>query len=61
MHFFDFLKIYWDNEENYLSLHPLYDTVVIAQLVRATDCGSVGRGFESRFPPEYTDYKCFLF
>ncbi len=51
MHFFDFLKIYWDNEENYLSLHPLYDTVVIAQLVRATDCGSVGRGFGN---------KCFL-
>lgn len=27
-------------------------TVDIAQLVRATDCGSVGRGFEPHFPPE---------
>ena len=26
-------------------------TVVIAQLVRASDCGSEGRGFEPRFPP----------
>ena len=25
--------------------------VVIAQLVRASDCGSEGRGFEPRFPP----------
>lgn len=33
--------------------------VVVAQLVRATDCGSVGRGFESRLPPEFTDNKCF--
>ncbi len=26
--------------------------VDIAQLVRASDCGSEGRGFESRFPPK---------
>ncbi len=25
--------------------------VVVAQLVRALDCGSRGRGFESRLPP----------
>ena len=25
--------------------------VVVAQLVRASDCGSEGRGFESRLPP----------
>ncbi len=25
--------------------------VVVAQLVRASDCGSEGRGFEPRFPP----------
>ena len=25
--------------------------VGIAQLVRASDCGSEGRGFESRYPP----------
>ena len=30
----------------------LYDTmVVVAQLVRALDCGSRGRGFESPQPP----------
>jgi hypothetical protein len=26
-------------------------TVVVAQLVRASDCGSEGRGFESHQPP----------
>ena len=26
--------------------------VVIAQLVRASDCGSEGRGFEPHWPPE---------
>ena len=26
--------------------------VVVAQLVRASDCGSEGRGFESHLPPE---------
>ena len=33
--------------------------VVVAQLVRATDCGSVGRGFEPRLPPktENVSYK----
>lgn len=25
---------------------------VLAQLVRATDCGSVGRGFEPHIPPQ---------
>ena len=27
--------------------------VVVAQLVRALDCGSRGRGFESRLPPAF--------
>ena len=27
------------------------DMVDVAQLVRATDCGSVGRGFEPHLPP----------
>ena len=27
--------------------------VGIAQLVRALDCGSRGRGFESLYPPQY--------
>ncbi len=26
--------------------------VVVAQLVRASDCGSEGRGFEPHLPPE---------
>ena len=25
---------------------------VVAQLVRASDCGSEGRGFETRLPPK---------
>ncbi len=33
----------------YLCTHKI--TVDVAQLVRATDCGSVGRGFESRLSP----------
>ncbi len=28
--------------------------VDVAQLVRASDCGSEGRGFEPRFPPNLT-------
>ena len=27
------------------------ETVVVAQLVRAPDCGSGGRGFETHLPP----------
>ena len=29
--------------------------VVVAQLVRASDCGSEGRGFEPHLPPEGTE------
>ena len=29
-----------------------YEMVVVAQLVRAPDCGSGGRGFKSRLPPK---------
>ena len=31
--------------------------VVVAQLVRAPDCGSGGRGFESRLPPQKLFFK----
>ena len=31
--------------------------MVVAQLVRAVDCGSTGRGFESRHPPQMTPDK----
>ena len=37
--------------------------VVVAQLVRASDCGSEGRGFETPHPPKKTlriFSKCFL-
>ena len=34
----------WRQVSFYVFLHPL--TVAIAQLVRASDCGSEGRGFE---------------
>ena len=36
---------------NYIFL-PSLKTVAIAQLVRASDCGSEGRGFEPHWPPK---------
>lgn len=33
--------------------------VAIAQLVRASDCGSEGRGFETHWPPK--DSKFYIF
>ena len=30
--------------------------VAVVQLVRASDCGSECRGFESHLPPKYGDY-----
>lgn len=48
-----------DHLQNYaqvVSLHPLLmkvrNMVVVAQLVRASDCGSEGRRFESGHPPK---------
>jgi hypothetical protein len=37
--------------------------VVVAQLVRASDCGSEGRGFESHLPPKKEKHRsgAFLF
>ena len=34
--------------------------VVLAQLVRASDCGSEGRGFEPHTPPKTPDKKLFV-
>lgn len=34
-----------------VSLHTNYKTVDVAQLVRASDCGSEGRRFETDLPP----------
>ena len=47
-----------------LLLHRI-KMVVVAQLVRAMDCGSIGRGFEPRLPPQKTfgnsrRFFCFL-
>lgn len=35
-----------------ISLHTNYKTVDVAQLVRASDCGSEGRRFETDLPPK---------
>ena len=49
----------------YLAVFKFYhtfaatNTVRVAQLVRASDCGSEGRGFETRFSPggiKYPEY-----
>ena len=42
--------------------HKIADMVNVAQLVRATDCGSVGRGFETHLSPQSPqrdDENCF--
>jgi hypothetical protein len=39
------------NQEIFLLLHPQYMEDV-AQLVRASDCGSESRGFEPHLPPQ---------
>jgi hypothetical protein len=33
---------------------------VVAQLVRASDCGSEGRGFETHHPPSFLDTSFFM-
>jgi hypothetical protein len=35
-----------------MSIFGASNTVVVAQLVRALDCGSRGRGFEPHHPPK---------
>ena len=51
-------------EDFALPLHPLINMVDLAQLVRASDCGSEGRGFESHTPPfisgNSTEFSLFL-
>ncbi len=42
-----------------LDLQP--KMVVVAQLVRALDCGSRGRGFEPRHPPIFSFFVKVLF
>ncbi len=51
----NFYQKYCKEAKKHLLLHPFAPQnymVVIAQLVRASDCGSEGRGFEPRFPPK---------
>ena len=36
-------------------------TVIVAQLVRASDCGSEGRGFETHHSPKKVHFKSVLF
>jgi hypothetical protein len=48
---------------SYFSLNLPSQTVVVAQLVRALDCGSRGRGFEPRHPPIFfflEVFSCFF-
>ena len=46
-------------DKNLLYLSPL-KMVVVAQLVRAPDCGSGGRGFETHLPPKSPDFPGFF-
>ena len=39
-------------QTSFFSIFAAY-TVVVAQLVRASDCGSEGRGFEPHHPPSF--------
>ena len=42
-------KIFWVRKQKHVHLHAIM--VVVAQLVRALDCGSRGRRFETGLPP----------
>jgi hypothetical protein len=45
---------------SHFSLNLPSQMVVVAQLVRALDCGSRGRGFEPRHPPIFFFSEVFL-
>jgi hypothetical protein len=44
-----------------ISVNFALQTVVVAQLVRALDCGSRGREFEPRLPPKKISLRCEIF
>ena len=49
-------------DETFLSLRRFirkHYTVVVAQPVRASDCGSEGRGFEPHLPPRQSRFDLF--
>ncbi len=44
--------LFLSNKSSYFCLPKNFrDTEALAQLVRASDCGSEGRGFETHMPP----------
>jgi hypothetical protein len=47
--------------QNVLFLPLLRNMVVLAQLVRASDCGSEGRGFEPHIPPKKAGFYRLFF
>ena len=52
-----FPDIFWEENEIDVNLRPVQrnfisNMVAVAQLVRASDCGSEGRGFEPHHPPK---------
>lgn len=52
--------IFW-RETDLLYFCTPNNTVVVAQLVRASDCGSEGRRFEPGHPPEKEAGNCLFF
>ena len=46
---------------NFLLISPSKKMVVVAQLVRASDCDSEGRGFEPHHPPKLVPLKSGIF
>ena len=54
------MRFRWQLIKNVVPLHSQNQMVVVAQLVRASDCGSEGRGFEPRFPPGYPQRRFFI-
>jgi predicted GIY-YIG superfamily endonuclease len=49
-----------DRRESEPEFPQLSFTAAIAQLVRAQDCDSWGRGFESRWPPQFRMYFVYV-
>lgn len=56
-------KLFRNSFSTFFCIFALPNTVDVAQSVRASDCGSEGRGFESHLPPQKPGINCraFLF
>lgn len=48
-----FSNIFFANKKRITTFALAYEMVVLAQLVRASDCGSEGRRFEPGIPPKH--------